>query len=277
MNLITRACVAGMLLLLLAGCASWVPQGGVKQAGSIVDYLYPDAKEPPQLQPSVTYLRPPVRVGIAFVPGSGWGNGLPEPEKTKLLERAKASFSQYAYIGSIEVIPSQYLRPKGGFANLEQLARMFNVDVIALISYDQMQFNDSNALSMLYWTIVGAYLVHGDQYDIHTMVDASVFDVQTHKLLFRAPGVSRVKGSASMAGFSERSRAARMEGYDKAVEDLIPQLHAELAKFRERIKSDAAYRIENRHGYTGGGAFDGRDVLLVVALGALICAARRAT
>ncbi|MGE5465941.1 MAG: rhombotarget lipoprotein, partial [Ignavibacteria bacterium] len=179
-------------VLLLAGCASWFPQGGVKQAGSIVDYLYPDAKEPPQMQPSVTYLRPPVRVGIAFVPGGGWGAGLPEPEKAKLLERVKASFAQYGYIGSIEVIPTQYLRPKGGFANLEQVARMFNVEVVALLSYDQVQFNDTNALSVLYWTIIGAYIIHGDQYDIQTMVDASVFDVRSRKLLFRAPGTSQI-------------------------------------------------------------------------------------
>ena len=100
-----------------------------------------------------------------------------EAAKAKLLERVKASFAQYDFIGNIELIPSQYLRPKGGFDNLEQVARMFNVEVMALLSYDQVQFDDSNALSVLYWTIIGAYIVHGDQYDIQTMLDASVFDL----------------------------------------------------------------------------------------------------
>ncbi len=247
------AFLCASVALALAGCAAWFPQQGIKQAGSIVDYLYPDAKEPPQLKPSVTYLRPPVRVGIAFVPGGGWGVGLPEAERVKLLERVKAAFAQYGFIGSIEVIPTQYLREKGGFSNLEQVARMFNVEVVALLSYDQVQFNDSNALSVLYWTIIGAYIIHGDQYDIQTMVDASVFDVNSHKLLFRAPGTSQIKGSASLAGFSERARAARQEGYDKAVEDLIPRLQAELGGFKERIRNDANFRVENKAGYTGGG------------------------
>lgn len=265
------------LALVLSGCASWFPQQGVKQAGSIVDYLYPDAKEPPQLKPSVTYLRPPVRVGIAFVPGAGWGAGLPEAEKTKLLERVKAAFAQYDFIGNIEVIPTQYLREKGGFANLEQVARMFNVEVMALISYDQVQFNDSNALSVLYWTIIGAYLIHGDQYDIQTMVDASVFDVNSRKLLFRAPGTSQVKGSASLAGFSERARAARQAGYDKAVEDLIPRLQAELGGFRERIRNDVNFRVENKPGYTGGGDLGWLGALFAFSLaGAAYWMRRRA-
>ena len=265
------------LVLLLTACASWFPQGGTKQTGSIVDYLYPDAKEPPQMQPSVTYLRPPVRVGIAFVPGGGWGAGLPEAEKTKLLDRVKASFAQYGYIGSIDVIPTQYLRSRGGFANLEQVGRMFNVEVVALLSYDQVQFNDTNALSVLYWTIVGAYIIHGDQYDIQTMVDASVFDVSSRKLLFRAPGTSQVKGSASLAGFSERSRTARIDGYNKAVEELIPQLQSELQSFKERIKSDSSYRIENKPGYSGGGDFGWLSLLIGLSLiGIGYCAHREA-
>jgi rhombotail lipoprotein len=245
-----------VLLIAIAGCASWVPGNGAKQVGSVVDYLYPNAKEPPQLKAGVTTLRPPVRVGIAFVPGGGVASALPETEKIKLLERVKASFSQHDFIGNIEVIPTTYLQPKGGFTNLEQVARMFNVEVVALLSYDQVQFNDTNFLSVLYWTIVGAYIIHGDQYDIQTLVDASIFDVRTNKLLFRAPGTSQVKGSASMAGFSERARVARVEGYNKAVDDLVPKLQTELDRFKERIKTDVAFKVDNKPGYSGGGSID---------------------
>lgn len=261
------ASLTAILLLAMAGCASWFPQAGVKHAGSMVDYLYPDAKQPPQMQPSVTYLRPPVRVGIAFVPGGGYAGNLPEAERSRLLERVKAAFAQYEYIGKIEIIPTQYLQPKGGFTNLEQVARMFNVEVMALVSYDQVQFNDTNALSFLYWTIIGAYVIQGDQYDVQTMLDASVFDVATRKLLFRAPGTSQVKGSASMAGFNEKSRAARLEGYNNAVNDLIPRLQNELQGFKERIKNDANYKVENKPGYTGGGDLGWVGILLALVLG----------
>lgn len=258
-----------VVLILLAGCASWVSSNGVKQVGSVVDYLYPNAKEAPQMQAETTYLRPPVRVGIAFAPGSGWGAGIPEADKLKLLERVKNAFSRQPFISNIEIIPSTYLQPKGGFTNLEQVARMFNVEVVALLSYDQVQFNDTNALAVLYWTIVGAYVIHGDQYDIQTLLDTSIFDVRSRKLLFRAPGTSRVKGSASMAGFSERSREARIDGYNKAVDDLIPKLQGELDGFKERIKSDSTFKVENKPGYSGGGSFGWLGLMMACVLAAL--------
>jgi len=263
------------LLAGLTGCASWLSPNSVRQNGSVVDYLYPNAKEAPTLQATVTQLRPPVRVGVAFVPGGSWGSALTEEQKAKLLERVKAAFSRHAYIGSIEIIPTTYMRPQGGFDNLEQVARMFNVEVVALLSYDQVQFNDTNALAVLYWTVVGAYVVRGDKYDIQTMVDASVFDVKSRKLLFRAPGSSQVKGNATMAGFSESSRAARMDGYNQAVNQLIPQLQTELDGFRERIKSDASIQVANKDGYKGGGAADWWSLAAAGLLAALVYGKRR--
>lgn len=263
-------CIKTLLIILasiaIAGCAAWRPHTGAKQAASMVDYLYPNAKESPAMTPSVVKLRPPVRVGIAFVPGQGWNGQLPEAARMRLLERVKASFSQHQYIGEIEIIPSQYMRAKGGFENLEQVARMFNVEVVALLSYDQVQFNDANALSVLYWTVIGAYVINGEQYDVQTMVDAAVFDVQSRKLLFRAPGTSQIKGSASLTGLSEKARAARVEGYEKAVDQLIPQLQTQLDGFRERIKNDANYQVENKAGYKGGGAMGWISMALVTLL-----------
>ncbi len=268
--------LGALLSALLVGCASWVHQTGQKQNASVVDYLYPDAKDAPQLQAGVTYLRPPVRVGIAFVPGGRWGTELPEAERLKLLERVKAAFVKQQYIGSIEVIPTQYLRANGGFDNLDQVARMFNVEVVALLSYDQVQFNDSNTLSLLYWTIVGAYVIHGDQYDVQTMVDTSVFDIKSRKLLFRAPGVSQIKGSATMAGFSERARQARNDGYNNAVDVLIPQLQTQLDQFRERIKTDTAFKVEAKPGYRSGGAFGWSGLVVILLLAGLVHMRRRA-
>lgn len=251
-----RILSCAFLLLGLGGCAAMFPHAGARQAqaGSVVDYLYPDAKQAPSLQPTVTRLRLPVRVGIAFVPGAGIDAGPSDAERVQLLNRVKAAFSTYDFIGSIDVIPSAYLRRRGGFDNLDQVARMFNVDVVALVSYDQIRFDDVNRLAVLYWTIVGAYLVKGDRYDVQTMVDAAVFDVHSRKLLFRAPGISQVKGSATLAGFSKDMRGAQADGYGQAVDQLIPNLQAQLAAFRERAKSDPDIAVERPAGGHGGGA-----------------------
>ena len=254
--------------LALAGCASWYEPASKAQRGTVVEYLYPKGEQP-TLSPSVPELRLPLRVGIAFVPGNGYGD-LSETERNLLLNRVKAAFANRPYISAIEVIPTAYLRPAGGFDNLQQAARMFNVDVITLLSYDQVQFKDNNRLSLLYWTLIGAYLVNGDQYDVNTLVDASVFDVASRKLLFRAPGTSQIKGSSPLVKFSEASRAARSEGFRQAIDTLIPQLDQQLEDFKVRIKEDKVARVTEKPGYTGhGGGSSDLAALGLIALAAL--------
>ncbi len=127
-------------------------------------YLYPeDAKLVEQVR--VPELALPLRVGVAFVPPAtirtgGYGhanaNTPTEQERAALMEKVAKRFRELPYIGKVEHFPSAYLRPGGGFANLDQVRVMFGVDVIALVAYDRVQFTDQNLLSLAYWTIVGA-------------------------------------------------------------------------------------------------------------------------
>ncbi len=48
--------------------------------------------------------------------------------------------------------------------------------MIALISYDQVQYTGANKWSFLYWTGLGAYVVEGDQTDFVTALETAVFD-----------------------------------------------------------------------------------------------------
>jgi len=107
------------------------------------------------------------------------------------------------------------------------------------------------------------------------MVDAAVFDVASKKLLFRAPGTSRIKGSSTLVNYSEASREARAAGFDAAVGDLIPNLKAELEGFRERMKTDNTVQVVNRPGYSGGGSVGLGGVLIAIGLVILIGLRRR--
>ena len=95
------------------------------------------------------------------------------------------------------MIPEAYLRTGRGFPTaLEQTARLYDLDVMALVSYDQVAHSAEGRPSFLCWTIVGAYVVKGNENDVHTFVDTAVFDVPTRKLLFRAPGVSETPSNS---------------------------------------------------------------------------------
>jgi len=262
---------------LLASLAACFP-AQQHNATSVVSYLYPGRRDPIET-PSVPTLELPLRVGVAFVPGSAGSacaaicdNGIAEADRFALLSRVADHFKDSTFVKSIEIIPTQYLTPGGGFTNLEQLRRMFGIDVIALVSYDQVQFSNDRKLTLTYWTVVGAYLVNGEHNETRTLLDAVVYDIPSHKLLFRAPGVSSVKGSSSMVDFQLRQRHDSEEGFRLAADELIANLDKQLPVFREKVRSrPSEYHVvelpEYRGGTRGGGSADGWTVALAAALG----------
>ena len=242
--------------ILLTGCAGQQ----MRTKSSVVDYLYPKEKAA-NIQPSIPRLTLPAKVGIAFVPGSTqasshsfWAGrvnveSLTEREKMQLLDKVAAHFKKYDFVKSIEVIPSSYLTPQGSFANLDQIKTMYGIDIIALVSYDQVQFVDEGMLSLTYWTLVGAYIVSGEKNDTSTLMDTAVYDIDSHKMLFRAPGVSQVTGSSTPINLSEELRAKATQGFREATEDMVRNLDLQLERFREKVKEQPEeYQIVHRGG-----------------------------
>ena len=264
----------------IGGCAAW--QKPRHYASSVVEYLYPDKAEPLE-RPTVPVLNLPMKVAIAFVPEyepgrAGYrpystersaGAALSETEKMRIMERVVAEFREYEFVRSITVIPSAYLRPRGSFANLDQIRTMYGVDAVALLSYDQVQFTDEGLLSLTYWTLVGAYVVRGEKNDTQTMMDAAVYHIPSRKMLFRAPGTSHVKGSATPINLSEELRADSKKGFEEAARGMTTALKVQLDQFTEHVKaSPQEFKVVQRGGAgggTGGGAV-GLDALALIGV-----------
>ncbi|MGB9094240.1 MAG: rhombotarget lipoprotein [Gallionella sp.] len=271
-------------LALAGGCAT----GTTKNATSVVDYLFPNTRDP-VVTPGIPVLKLPLHVGIAFVPADSSYRGhsrqstgmfprymdgspaLTEERKMGLMKAVADRFREYPFVKDIEIIPSAYLTPGGSFANLDQIRTMYGVDVIALLSYDQVQFTDEGMASLTYWTIVGAYVIPGEKNDTQTMLDAVVYDIPSRKMLFRAPGLSRIKGSATLVNQSQQLRIDSGKGFDEAAKQLIVNLNEQLTQFKEKVKErPQEYKVVNSPGYsggTGGGAIDPVSLLLLAGLG----------
>ncbi len=247
--------LAALAALMIAGCASL--DAGVKQrqVGSVLAYLFPGNDKVPPLPDTVAELRVPFKVGVAFVPDTADPQfRLPESERIKLADKVRDAFAGYPFIREIVSVPSVYLEPGGGFANMDRVAALLGLDVIALVSFDQVQNAGAKGSSLLYWTGVGAYMVEGDQYDILTAVETSVFDIKSRKLLMRAGGLSNLKGTATMVGFSEQAREARTRGFDDAMRDMIGKLQGEVRNFREQAPRDKNIRLILPPGYNPNAA-----------------------
>jgi rhombotail lipoprotein len=243
-----------LLVGLLAGCASMEGDTKQRQVASMLGFLFP-GKEAPAPSTAVAVINVPFRIGVAFVPDSGSAEfRLSENDRLRLAGQVRDAFRNYPFIQSIEAVPSLYLEHGGGFDNLDRIASLLRLDVVALISYDQVQFSGANSWSFLYWTGIGAYLVEGDKYDVMTAVETAVFDIKSRRMLMRAAGTSTIKGEATWVGFKERSRAARTASFESSVKQMIDQLHTAVRYFRERAPKDPNIRLVLPPGYNPGAA-----------------------
>lgn len=257
-----------LLALFLAGCSTFWNWTGSHRAGassSLVDYLYPNGQEPPDIEESIPFLELPLRVGIAFVPGeSGYGM-ISEATKMRLLEKVKAEFVDREYISHIEVIPDTYLRSSKGITGMQQVARLYGADVMALVSYDQITVTEDNPSGLLYWTIVGAYVIKATSNEVQTFVDTAVFDVDTASLLFRAPGAHTMSDRSTLVEASEVVRKARDESFGAAMEQMTGNLAVELDRFQERIKEDPTLAQTQWKPGSGGGGSIGWWMLVLLS------------
>ena len=213
----------------------------------------------------IPQLKLPLRVGLAFVPGN-LHKGLSEGRKVEMLNRVKQAFEQRDFIAKIEVIPEAYLRQGRGFDSIDQIARLYGLDVIALVSYDQVVYTEDTAASLLYWTIVGAYVIKGSSNDVDTFVDTAVFEVASRKLLFRAPGTDHLEAKSTLIGTVESVRKGQETGFANAMADMTRNLEQALDEFVQRVKQEQVAQVSYRQGYSGGGGSIGWGLLLVLLL-----------
>lgn len=229
------------MALLLAGCSTWWDYGGGTRSGtssSLVDYLYPGGRVPPEFDATIPRLELPLRVGVAFVPGQSSYGTISEATKMQLLEKVKSAFVDREFISGIEVIPDTYLRSSQGVTGMQQVARLYGADVMALVSYDQVAVSEENPAGILYWTIVGSYVIKATSNEVQTFVDTAVFDVGTARLLFRAPGTDVLSDRSTLVEAGETVRKARDASFASAMDEMTGNLSVELDRFRERVKTD---------------------------------------
>ena len=245
-----RPALAALALVALAlgatGCG--IPET-VQRRSSLSAYLGAKqaapapATEPP---PAPVRLQLPLRLGIAFVPADPTQakgeatlaspvGALAPGQEQDLHQRVVGVFEQKPWAQSFKVIPSLYLAKGGGFEDLDRVARSFGVDVVALVSVDQVQFSSPRWYAWTYWTLVGAYMVKGDKNDTTSMVDAAVYHVPSRTFLFRAGGVGTAKGSSTWAHREEAFRQQGRESLALAMADLSASLDKGVATFKQDL------------------------------------------
>jgi len=273
---------SSIVIGLLSGCAGFnemlcAPhcRAETRNSSSLVSFLYPDGQTPPA-QDAVPELHLPLRVGLAFLPSQSSGNGLDAAHKEQILERIRTRFAERKFVADIVIIPDYYLTTSRGFEGLSSVQRLYGIDLMALVSYDQITHLDQNRWSLGYLTIVGAYVLHGTSRDTATLVDLAVVDPATRTLVLRAGGTDTRSGSSTLIDEQRAARAADAGSFDAASDQMIANFDAALTKFETAVHEGRAnVRIVTRgdsgHRFGGGGI----DAVEVTALALLVAARAR--
>jgi len=267
-RLLTMAAVT----LAIGGCA-WINHGHGRSSQAstpLVDFLYTDGKVP--LQDAQPELHLPIRVAVSFLPnGGGSRNAAPSAiDRDKVLTTVREHFRSLTYVSEIVIVPDYYLHSANGdgFAQIEQLSRLYRIDLFALVSYDQVQNATQNDRSLAYWTIVGAYFVRGDRNETHTLLDMAVLDPKSRALVMRAGGTSALEGNVTAVDAENHSIAQSTRGFELATGQLIANFSRELTDFEQRVRDGTAPVKVVRQGTKSGGT-GAIDPLLLAALFAL--------
>jgi rhombotail lipoprotein len=273
--------LTGVAALLLSGCSALnallVDQAGPRQSrnsSSLVEFLYPDGRVPPP-DNQIPELRVPLRVGLAFLPTQS-GAGPTAAQREELLERIRQRFADRKFVTEIVTIPDYYLRTSRGFEGLQGVQRLYSIDIMALVSYDQVTNTDQNDWSLGYLTIVGAYVLKGNHHDVATLVDLAVVDPVTQSLILRAGGTDSRKRNTTLVDQDREIRESGAASFAGATTQMIDNFDVALTKFEADVRAGkanvrVAQRASHGAGSGGGGSFG------PLALGVLLIllAARR--
>ncbi len=258
-----------LAILTLNGCAmfgDYHPRH--TRSTSLVQFLYPKGN-PPLKDKLNPVLNLPLKVGLAFIPEQSDNTTISLATKNDLLENVKASFKSKVYVDEIIIIPEIYLQRSQGFSTLEQIKNLYQLDVVALVSYDQVVNSKDNIMALSYLTIVGAYIFKGTGYDVNTLIDLAVIDIESRSILFRAAGTSSNNGKVAEGYKQQKYREKQNFGFKIAMDQMQTNLNPALDQFEQRLRAkdpNDTIKVKHREGYSGSFSY-GLLVLLVFIAG----------
>jgi rhombotail lipoprotein len=276
--------LASVAALLLSGCAAldaMMSDAGHRQSrnsSSLVEFLYPNGRVPPA-ENQIPELRVPLRVGLAFLPTQD-GAGPTAAQREELMERIRQRFANRKFVTEIVTIPDYYLRDNRGFGGLQSVQRLYAIDIMALVSYDQVTNTGENDWSLGYLTIVGAYVLKGSHHDVATLVDLAVVDPVTQSLILRAGGTDTRNRNTTLIDKEREVRESSAAGFANATTQMIDNFDVALTKFEADVRAGKAnVRVAKRESGRaggGGGSFGPLALGVLLALLAMSRLRRRA-
>jgi rhombotail lipoprotein len=130
--------------------------------------------------------------------------------------------------------------------------RLYGIDVMALVSYDQVSYRDANTWWLAYLTIVGSYFIKSTRHEVTTLLDMAVVDPASRSILLRAGGTDERHGTTTLVSEERETRESDTESFSYATDNLVENFDAALSKFESDVREGRAQvRVAKRSGGAG--------------------------
>ena len=126
-------------------------------------------------------LQLPIRVGVSFLPSDA-GTRRFQPgaiDREKCWTRSARTLPYLPYVAKSSSVPDLLpdMARTDGLAQIEQLSRLYRLDLLALVSYDQrIQVHPRTIARSRISPSSARYFVRGDRNETHTLLDLAVID-----------------------------------------------------------------------------------------------------
>lgn len=172
------------LSLLLASAASATPI----VTSSLKSLVLPHTDTARIIEPLPAQLQPPLGVGVALTPPINPVGTVYYKDQVNLLQAVADRLSKSRYVSHTEIIPNHYVKRCQNFSCFSAIEKQFDVQAIALVSYDQIQFRADDHATRQLNLLTGKQLFEGRPGEIHTRVNTSIFTTRDQHFLLSASG-----------------------------------------------------------------------------------------
>lgn len=231
------------LALLVSGCTLVQDPGEKPQpvasarSTPLGEFLY-QGKQVPHDDGRAALLLP-IRIGLGFLAPTDDSTGkIPTlAQRDATIESVRESLRSLPYVSEVSIVPAYYFgnQPGVGFEKLRDMAKRFDFDLVALVSYQQTMYEFQNMRALGLITMIGKDFYKVDVDQALTVIELALIEPETRAVVMRIAAGDKFGDTTTLLDDWRSQSHVRKVSFDRADDLFVDALRAELPKLRERV------------------------------------------
>lgn len=181
----------------------------------------------------------PIRIGLGFLAPTDDSTGkVPTlAQRDATIESVRESLRSLPYVSEVAIVPAYYFgnQPGVGFQKLQDMAKRFDFDLVALVSYEQTMYEFQNMRSLGLITMIGKDFYKVDVDQALTVIELALIEPESRAVVMRVAAGDKFGDTTTLLDDWRSQTHVRTVSFDRADDVFVEALRAALPKLRERV------------------------------------------